>query len=113
VSKQNIGALYPKIIGRREAAAQGMNKFYTGEPCKHGHLAERYVTTAGCLECVRPKIQRIATGYLPNAWALPLRASRPLTGEERNKLAVLIQGWVDHTVKEWDRLATLVPEVPT
>ncbi|WP_221953106.1 HNH endonuclease [Rhizobium laguerreae] len=35
---------------RAEAKAAGVNRYFTGEPCKHGHIAPRYVT-AGCCEC--------------------------------------------------------------
>lgn len=42
---------------RREAKALGLIKYSTGKPCKHGHFAERYVTTAICVDCV--KIQSV------------------------------------------------------
>jgi hypothetical protein len=41
-----------EIISREQAAALGRKTFYTGQPCKHGHVAPRYVTNAGCLDCV-------------------------------------------------------------
>lgn len=42
-----------KIISRLEAAKLGLKKFYTGKPCRHGHMAERYVSTQACLACLR------------------------------------------------------------
>lgn len=39
------------IISRDEALAQGLLRYFTGEPCKHGHVAERYVKNRACLEC--------------------------------------------------------------
>lgn len=38
------------IISRAEAIAQGLNKFFTGKPCKRGHISEYYVS-GGCIEC--------------------------------------------------------------
>ncbi|MBZ9659817.1 HNH endonuclease [Mesorhizobium sp. ESP-6-4] len=35
---------------RAEAKAAGNKLYFTGEPCKYGHIAPRY-TTAGCVEC--------------------------------------------------------------
>jgi len=36
----------------RNAAAQiGSYKYFTGEPCKHGHVAPRYTKTCVCTEC--------------------------------------------------------------
>lgn len=37
---------------RMEAARQGQRK-YTGKPCKVCGCTERYVTNAGCVECVK------------------------------------------------------------
>lgn len=37
---------------RIEAAQQGQRK-YTGKPCKVCGSTERYVTNAGCVECVK------------------------------------------------------------
>ena len=43
----------PSIIGRDEAKALGLKRFFTGEPCKHGHVAERIVSSHRCTECDR------------------------------------------------------------
>jgi 5-methylcytosine-specific restriction endonuclease McrA len=39
-----------EIVTRAEAQAQGLNRYFTGKPCKHGHIAERRMC-AGCVEC--------------------------------------------------------------
>jgi hypothetical protein len=45
----------PALVGRRrDAKSQGLTRYYTGKPCKRGHLAERDVA-GNCLECVREK----------------------------------------------------------
>ncbi len=38
---------------RKEAAAAGLKKYNTGRPCKHGHIAERYVDSGACYECLK------------------------------------------------------------
>lgn len=49
----------PEIIDRRAAFAAGKTRYYTGTPCKQGHIAERYVSTGGCVECHSPyKLRR-------------------------------------------------------
>ena len=40
---------------RQEAINAGLKKYNTGEPCKNGHLADRYVQSGGCQECIHPK----------------------------------------------------------
>lgn len=42
------------IISRAEAKARGLTRYFTGKPCKHGHIAERRVE-GGCIECIRER----------------------------------------------------------
>jgi hypothetical protein len=42
-----------RIISRAEARALGLKRYFTGEPCKHGHVAERWVSGRVCVECAR------------------------------------------------------------
>lgn len=39
------------IISRAEAKAIGLKRFFTGIPCKYGHVSERSVTSSACLVC--------------------------------------------------------------
>jgi 5-methylcytosine-specific restriction endonuclease McrA len=39
------------IVTRAEAKVAGAKRYFTGKPCKHGHISERY-TTKGCVACV-------------------------------------------------------------
>ena len=38
---------------KREAKAQGLKFYCTGKLCKHGHLSDRYTSTAVCVACVK------------------------------------------------------------
>lgn len=40
-----------QIITRVDAKARGLKKYFTGLPCKCGHLAERYVSDCSCTGC--------------------------------------------------------------
>ncbi len=39
------------IITRAEAIAQGLDRYYTGKPCKYGHVDQRYLSNGECVEC--------------------------------------------------------------
>ena len=39
------------IIKRRHAKEQGLKYYFTGKPCKKGHMAERLVSNGLCVEC--------------------------------------------------------------
>lgn len=41
------------LISRKDAREQGLKRYYTGKPCKHGHIVERHVCDGKCLECGR------------------------------------------------------------
>jgi len=40
-----------KIITRKKAMEKGLKRYFTGKPCKHGHVAERYTGDTKCLLC--------------------------------------------------------------
>ena len=66
---------------REEARGRGLDRFFSGIPCKYGHLAPRYVSTTNCVACqavcnnaehdiaaklsfpVHPHMLRHSTGY--------------------------------------------------
>jgi hypothetical protein len=40
-----------KLVSRQEALEQGLTRYFTGKPCKHGHVCERNVSNKSCHEC--------------------------------------------------------------
>jgi hypothetical protein len=42
-----------QVITRKEAKAQGLSRYFTGEPCKHGHIYERQTSKGECIFCKR------------------------------------------------------------
>lgn len=40
------------VISRAEAKAAGLKRYYTGVACKHGHVAERFVSSRNCADCL-------------------------------------------------------------
>ena len=53
------------VISYEDAKSQGLKRFFTGEPCKHGHVGERYVAGLVCVVCdtTRNKNYRNTTKY--------------------------------------------------
>jgi 5-methylcytosine-specific restriction endonuclease McrA len=41
------------IVTRAEAKAAGLKQYFTGKPCKHGHVATRYTVKGTCSECLK------------------------------------------------------------
>lgn len=42
-----------KIITRKFAKQSGIKRYFTGMPCKYGHIAERFCASGRCSECDR------------------------------------------------------------
>jgi hypothetical protein len=42
-----------QLISRAEARALGLKQFYTGRPCKRGHLSQRNTLNSTCLDCIK------------------------------------------------------------
>lgn len=38
-----------------EARAAGRKRYFTGSPCRHGHVSERFVSSRGCVQCAEEK----------------------------------------------------------
>ncbi len=42
-----------EIMTRAAAKARGLKRYFTGKPCKRGHITERYVVDYSCVDCHR------------------------------------------------------------
>lgn len=42
-----------EIISRKEAKERGLKHYYTGKPCKRGHIENRFVSARKCVECAK------------------------------------------------------------
>lgn len=50
-SVESVGEGLPRT--RAEALALGVTRYFTGKPCKNGHITERTVLCGRCTECHR------------------------------------------------------------
>lgn len=87
------------IIGRIDAANAGMTRFYTGRPCKKGHIADRYVANGCCVDCVF-KIRRVK-GASEDWYTPKLKIGAPLKPEHKTELDRLLYGWTELKMREW------------
>lgn len=72
-----------EILTRQQAINIGSKTYFTGVPCKNGHIAKRHTTTCACTGCLKlayqkshTKILNAAKGYVtytrtihPDDWA--------------------------------------------
>lgn len=43
--------IIPFVIYRQEAIADGLDRYFTGEPCASGHISQRLTKSRVCVEC--------------------------------------------------------------
>lgn len=66
------------IISRKDARAQGLKRYFTGRPCKHGHISQRQTSSAACFACEKSP-ERNA---LKRRWDQASRQSAPVSNQE-------------------------------
>ncbi len=76
------------IISYADAKAAGLKRYFTGEPCKHGHIAERFVSSCGCVECTRAMTLRWSKNNTAEIRARKLERYPDLAEREAAKTAV-------------------------
>jgi hypothetical protein len=57
------------LITKKEAITSGLKKYYTGKPCKRGHISERHTSNSMCCQCKKetynasPKLKAEMAAY--------------------------------------------------
>ena len=39
------------VISKADAVSKGVARYFTGKPCRRGHVSERFVSAGACVEC--------------------------------------------------------------
>ena len=52
-STTNRRKILREIVDRASARSRGLSRFYTGKPCKRGHITDRHVVSGSCVLCLR------------------------------------------------------------
>ena len=86
-----------EVITRQRAFELGRVHYFTGKPCGKGHVGPRYVSTGGCVTCLRP-FRRMRNAFDKNA--VPFVPQRlwvrgSYTDEQRAALNVYLQQCID------------------
>ncbi len=75
-----------KIITRKEAIEQGLPRYFTGIPCKHGHVCERTTGSAQCLQCRVINQRRCRSKMTPERKAKQAETKRKYIKENPEKV---------------------------
>jgi len=61
---------------RHEAKLRGDTHYFTGIPCKNGHIEKRLVSSGSCMECIRLKASQLRAKRSPEKLAKEREYSR-------------------------------------
>ncbi len=94
-----------ELISRSQAKENGLRQYFTGGPCKHGHIAKRNVANGVCLECARDIEARYRDSNrekFREKWRRSEKRRNPIESNERKKRwASANQEKVAAKVKRW------------
>ncbi len=97
----------PEIISRDNAQSMSRKRYFTGEPCLRGHIAERFVSSGGCVDCVCRKTPKRADArkqrFLPAAPLFFGNIPGPRNVTEQEAVAAFrlmeLYGWHEHAIE--------------
>ncbi len=61
---------------RREAAENGLTRYFTGKPCKYGHASERFTSSGACIECQNSALRGLYRSRAPRVLRPGTKAAR-------------------------------------
>jgi 5-methylcytosine-specific restriction endonuclease McrA len=88
-------------VTRAEAKAAGAKRYFTGKPCRNGHLCERYVANEQCIACNFAQNQRYEQDnrdYVDSYRKAWRKANK-------DKLHAKTMAWRDANRERWDEAA--------
>lgn len=88
-------------ISRQEAIEMGLLRYYTGKPCKNGHVCERLVSCWTCVECNRANVKKQAATTPNRVRANKQKSDRKNSITKRqNREQRTGQKWLNERVRE-------------
>jgi 5-methylcytosine-specific restriction endonuclease McrA len=73
-----------EIISRKDAKMAGLRHYYTGNPCKHGHVSLRAVRNLTCCECLRVKAAKRCADFPERVREISRRSGKKYYAKNRN-----------------------------
>lgn len=77
------------VISWSQAKAAGLKHYFTGKPCKRGHIEKRFVSCGKCMECAR--LEAAAYASANPAKCQEMRAER--YAENRDETKAKVAAW--------------------
>ena len=84
-----------EILSFSEARMLGLVRYFTGKPCKNGHVAERLVSNRSCLQCVEEKARWLFENKKDVVRARKAKAQKNYRKNHPEKAKAARQAWAE------------------
>ena len=99
----------PRKLTRKNAKSKGLKRYFTGKKCLYGHIAERDVLKADCIECQKSRIKLF---YKKNRDKILKKQKEYLKKFPKKRKATLKKYYLTHVNQEKKRRERLKKEHP-
>ena len=97
-----------EIVTQEQALATGKTRYFTGEPCKRGHISERFSINGACIACQNKKRAKPSQAWNmvapPSGLAFPADTPRPISPQLLSavwgKVLAAMPAFVDQALAE-------------
>jgi len=110
--------VFGPFISREQARAQGLKRYFMGEPCRHGHIDVRAVSNSHCWTCKtlsnrspeqqeaqrryhQRQLETNAEAYRARKAKAMRKVTRNRTPERQEELREYARQWLDNGGREW------------
>ena len=93
-----------ELISRKQAIAAGLTKYFTGKPCKQGHLSERRVSGRCCVVCANSTSKQWAKSNTERAKSIRSKwddSNRIKTAERVQTYRLANPEKVNQSIQNW------------
>jgi 5-methylcytosine-specific restriction endonuclease McrA len=81
------------MLTLEQAQAAGLRRFFTGQPCRNGHAAERYVAGGACVQCAAVRMAKASKKWKDAHRELMRQASKSWRGSNADKVRATNAAW--------------------
>lgn len=81
------------IVTRKEAKAAGLQRYFTGKPCRNGHLLQRYTSKGNCPGCLQTAALRFRINNPEAITAIWRRSDQKRYPKIRHKIVARTMKW--------------------
>ena len=82
-----------RTTARKEAKDKGESRYFTGKPCRHGHIADRITASGSCVACIKEREQGYSQKSRAKNGERIKQAKKKYCDENKDKTRARCRAW--------------------